>query len=108
MDEFLKTYLLDYAPKSSTPKAAPAQPAPKQEREQERAPRGELRSESDAEWFALSKWMKTNGVGSPRQRSLAYGVGRYISNGWPVTPKMRIASTSVWDLALREGWEPWS
>jgi len=58
------------------------------------------------EWFSLAGWARQKGKLQPRQRSLAYSIGRYKSNGWSLSPKQYKAAANAHKAAVEEGFEP--
>lgn len=122
MDDFLKTYLVTFAPKVReavgvpAKPAPPAEPAPKAEKgpspktvTKKRKPAGnmgDLRSTLPYQWKALSAWLAETGGYAVKDRTIPYSMGKYLQNSWAPSAKMIKAANRIWDKAVQDGWEP--
>ena len=65
-----------------------------------------LPSKESAVWFALAHWAKENQALQPWQRSLAFTIGRYLANGWPLSAKQRSQGSRAYHEASEAGFVP--
>lgn len=57
-------------------------------------------------WFALSRWAKVNDELQPKERSLAYSIGRVLSNGNSPSTKQAKWAVDILERAKQAGFDP--
>ena len=57
-------------------------------------------------WLGLSKWAKEKGVLEPRERALAYGVGKRLRNSVLPTIKQAKWAVIILEKAKQSGFDP--
>lgn len=57
-------------------------------------------------WFEVSHWGRETGHLQGWQRSLAYTMGRVVSNGWTPSPKQAKQGLRLLDIAVGHGFSP--
>ncbi len=56
-------------------------------------------------WFALANWAKRTGNLQGWQRSIAFGIGRRVSQGTPASPKQAVQGAKILQEARRLGFD---
>ncbi len=58
------------------------------------------------DWFNVARWAKATDNLKGWQRQIAFTIGRYLSNGWPVTDRQAVQGVKLMEEARSLGFRP--